>query len=184
MKKNDKMLNMDTVLKQNEKFDQIETATLSNDFDVQYYPTFKQSKLDNLVEELGKFLISKDKDSQSFIELINSDDKYSILITYFFIVKEFTHLGEQMKDAETPAQLFPYFEALVETGYLTELIEDVFSAEEIDKVIKHVAEISSINTHIDNLGNYFYNAMGEHQDKIERLQGYRNAQENTSTKKK
>ena len=66
--------------------------------------------------------------------------------------------------------LFPYFEALIETGYLTELIEDIFLQEELQKVIRRVAELGSLNIHMNQLGTYFYESLKEHEDKIKRLQ--------------
>ena len=170
MTKNNNLLNMEEILEESKKYDTLETATIGKDFEVQFYPNFKQSKIDNLLEEMSNFFSNTDKDSQSFIELINSDEKYEVLIIYFFIAKEFTHLGEDMKDKETPAELFPYFEALIETGYLTELIEDIFLQEELQKVIRRVAEMGSLNIHMNQLGTYFYDSLKEHEDKIKRLQ--------------
>lgn len=170
MTKNNNLLNIEEVLEESRKYETLETATIGQDFEIQFYPHFKQSKIDKLIEDMGMFLNNTDKDSQSFIELINSDEKYEVLIIYFFITKEFTHLGEDMKDKETPAELFPYFEALIETGYLTELIEDIFLQEELQKVMRRVAEIGSLNIHMNQLGTYFYESLKEHEDKIKRLQ--------------
>lgn len=177
MAKNENLVNLDEILKLAEQYEKMEIVTIGEDtgqgFDVQFYPHFASDKVDNIVTQLGAFANSQDKDSQSFVELIKSSEENFMLMIYFFTIKEFTHLGEDMKDKETPAELFPYFEALVKTGYLTELIEDVFLPEELQKVFKRVADISALNEHVTQIGLNFYDSLKEHEDKIKRIQDFR-----------
>lgn len=172
MPKETNLVNIEQILTLAKQYEEKEIATIGGNFDIQFYPLFKQEKIDNLVQELGAFLNSNDKDSQSFIELINSGEEHYIRLIYFFVAKEFTHIGEDMKDKKTPAELFPYFEALITTGYLTELVENVFLPEELQKVLKRIAEIGSLNAHINQLGEEFYNALSTHKDKIKRVQKF------------
>lgn len=172
-KTNEDLIKMDDILKQAEKYDGIETATIGDgEFTVQFYPHFASDKIDNVLVELGAFLNSKDKDSESFIELINSSEENVMMLTYFFIVKEFTHIGEDMKDKNTPAELFPYFEALIKTGYLTELIENVFLAEEIQKVIMRMSDRAALSEHVNQFGIQFFESLSEHEETLKRLNQY------------
>lgn len=178
MSENTNLVKLEQILELAEQYEELEITTIGKDtgkeFDVQFYPHFSSDKIDNLMQELGDFANSKDKDSQPFVELINSSEENFMRIIYFFIIKEFTHIGEDMKQKETPAELFPYFEALVKTGYLAELIEDVFLAEELQKVFKRVADIGALNEHMNQIGFQFFDSLAEHEDKISRIQELRN----------
>ena len=99
------------------------------------------------------------------------------------MVREFTHLGEQMKDT-APSKLFPYFEALITTGYLTELVEDAFSYEEVKKVIDRVGEVSALGQSMNDLGLAMMDSMDKHKDKIERIQSYQKKHEEAKSKNK
>lgn len=180
MEQNTNLMDMDKVLELAKKYEEKEIVTIGKDtgqeFDVQFYPHFSSDKIDNLLQEIAAFTTSKDKDGQSFVELINSSEENFMLCVYFFIVKEFTHIGEDMKDKKKPSELFPYFEALIKTGYLTELIDDVFLPEELQKVFKRIAEMGSLNEHVNQIGVQFYDSLAKHDDKIKRIQKFRQSE--------
>lgn len=183
MVENKNLVNMEEVLKLAEQYKDTEVITLSDGFEVEFNPLFASDRIDKLIETSGQILNSKEKEGQPFIELIKSSDEKFMIFLHFLIVREFTHLGEQMKDT-SPSKLFPYFEALITTGYLTELVEEAFAYEEVQKVIKRVAEISALGQSMNELGLHMMDSMAANKDKIERIKEYQAKQAKKNPKKK
>lgn len=167
------LVDLEHVLELAKKYEDTEVITLKDGFEVEFNPLFAMDRIDKVITVSGEILNSKEKEGQPFIELIKSSEEYFITFLHFLVVREFTHLGEQMKDIR-PSKLFPYFEALVKTGYLTELTEEAFDYEEMKKVIDRVGEISAIGQSMNDLGLAMMDSLDKHKDKIERIQSVRN----------
>lgn len=180
---NTNLVDLKHVLELAEKYKDTEIITLKDGFEVEFNPLFATDKIDNLITISGEILISKEKEGQPFIELIKSSEQNFITFLHFLMIREFTHLGEQMKDT-APSKLFPYFEALITTGYLTELVEDAFSYEEVKKVIDRVGEVSALGQSMNDLGLAMMDSMDKHKDKIERIQSYQKKHEEAKSKNK
>lgn len=168
------LVDMDSVLEQAKKYEEIEPYTMSDGADIEFYPYFAKDKIDNVIRDLQNFASSEEEEGKSFVELINSSDEQFIIFVQFLMVKEFTHFGEQMKDADTPSKLFPYFEALIKTGYLAELVDEAFIPEEMDKVFKQLANISAAGAQLQDFTMEFVEALDRHKGKIENMNEYRN----------
>src|SRR5699024_12475338 len=121
MSENTNLVKLEQILELAEQYEELEITTIGKDtgkeFDVQFYPHFSSDKIDNLMQELGAFANSKDKDSQPFVELINSSEASFMRIIYFFIIKEFKYIGKKMNQEETHPKIFPYTNSIVKTGY-------------------------------------------------------------------
>lgn len=183
MTENKNLVDLEQVLKLAERYKDTEIITLNDGFEVEFNPIFASDRIDNVITVSGEILNSKEKEGQPFIELIKSSDEKFMVFLHFLIVREFTHLGVQMKDT-TPSKLFPYFEALITTGYLTELVEEAFQFEEVQKVIKRVSEISALGQSMNELGLGMMDAMAKNKDKIERIKKYQEEHSKKLQKKK
>lgn len=177
------LVDLNHILQEAERYKETEITTVGDGFDVEFYPLFSSDKVDNLIKTAGEIVNSDEKEGQPFIELIESSDEDYMLFIHFLMVKEFTHLGEDMKDKK-PSELFAYYEALIKTGYLTELVEDVFLPDQVRKVIKRVAGISALGVNMMNLSADFADSMEEHKGKIENIQNVRNQAQDFQDKKK
>lgn len=156
---NKNILNIAEVVDKASKYDEIQDYTLSNGKNIQFYPYFSRTKVKEIIEEFQSYTQSDDKDDQAFMELINKNDFSTILFWYFLCVKKFTHFGEQMKECKQVKDLAPYYNALLETGVLEEIINDVFIYDELKKINDMFANDSAImvsameflNTYEDSL---------------------------------
>lgn len=169
---NKNLMDLNKVLAEAKRFDETEVATVGDGFEVEFYPLFSSDKIDNLVEVSGSVINSDEEKGKPFIELINSSDENFTLFIHFMMVREFTHLGQQMEDTK-PSELFPYFEALIKTGYLAELVEEVFLPEEMRKVFKRVAGIAAVGVHMNEFGLEFMEELEKNRSKIENIKNVR-----------
>lgn len=188
IKKN--LMDLNEVLAEAKRFDETEVATVGDGFEVEFYPLFSSDKIDNLVEVSGSVMNSDEEKGKPFVELINSSDENITLFIHFMMVREFTHLGQQMESTK-PSELFPYFEALIKTGYLAELVEEVFLPEEMRKVFKRVAGIAAVGVHMSEFGLEFMEELEKNRSKIENIKNvrdrasdYQKKQETKTDKKK
>lgn len=178
------LVNIEEIVKQAEKFEKTEIATLGNGFDLGFYPYFSQDKIKKVLENVSNFMIYKDgrdKKSMEFVEFIKEDDSEQnfMLLVYFFMILEFTHIGENLDKKKKPRELFPYFHSLLKTGYLIEIVDEVFSPEEVAKVIKELGKVAAINHSLDLMGEEFKNQLKEQEDAIKRLQKMQNTMKKT-----
>lgn len=132
--KKDNLVDLSTIVKQAEKYEEILPYTLSNGMDIEFYPYFSKTKIDEIVKEYQEYIQSEDKEDKEFIDLVSKDDVSVILFWQFLTVKKFTHFGVQMKDCKKASDLAPYFNALLETGILEEICNEVFDLNELRKI--------------------------------------------------
>lgn len=158
---NKKNLNISDVVENASKYDEIETYTLKNGEDIQFYPYFSRTKVKEIIEEFQSYLNSEDKQDKKFMETVTQDDMHTMMFWYFLAVKKFTHFGEQMKNCKQVKKLIPYYNALLETGVLEEIINDAFIYSELKKITEMFADDSAmmvaamefLNKYEDSLDN-------------------------------
>lgn len=141
---NDNVIQLSNVVEQASKYDEIETYTLKNGEDIQFYPYFSRTKVKEIIEEFQDYMKSEDKQDKKFMESVTQNDIHIMLFWYFLAIKKFTHFGEQMKKCKKVKQLIPYYNALLETGLLEEITNDVFIYEELKKINEMFADDSAI----------------------------------------
>lgn len=178
------LVNIEELVKEAEKYEKTEVATLDNGFDLGFYPHFSQDKIKTVLENISNFMVYKDgrdKKSMEFIEFIENDETEQnfMLLVYFFMILEFTHIGEDLDQKKKPRELFPYFHSLLKTGYLIEIVDDVFSPEEVAKVIKELSKVSAISHNLDLFSEEFANQLKEQEDAIKRLQKFQGTMKKT-----
>lgn len=125
---------LDGILKLADKYDEIEQYELSNGELIEYYPYFSASKINELTEEFHRYANSEDKTEKKFMDTVLEDDFNLVMFYYFLAVKKFTHYGEQMKRIKKVKSLIPYYNALLETGILQEIVDDAFLFDELIKL--------------------------------------------------
>ena len=154
-KVNSNLVDLKAIVEQSKKYEEILPHTLSNGMDIEYFPHFSKTKLDEIIEEYQRYAQSEDKEDKKFMEVVTKDDTSIVLFWQFLAVKKFTHFGEQMKKIKKVSSLSPYFYALLETGILQEIANDVFDFNEMNKVNKlfanQVALITAVMEYTEEL---------------------------------
>lgn len=177
----EKLLDINYLMEQAKKYEEIELASLSGGFDLQFYPLFSQDKVNSVLSNMSQFLSYNDEEDEESLEFVKvmsdvEDNENIMLLTYFFMVLEFTSIGQQVEeelgDKKTPKDLFPYFNSLVKTGYLYEIAHDVFLPEEVDKVLEAFGRESATSIHMSQLSEEFYNQLQEQEEKIKRIKEF------------
>lgn len=125
---------LDGILKLADKYEEIEQHTLANGELIEYYPYFSAIKINEITEEFYNYSNSEDKTDKKFMDTVLENDFNLVMFYYFLAVKKFTHYGEQMKRIKKVKSLVPYYNALLETGILQEIVDDVFLFEELMKL--------------------------------------------------
>lgn len=119
-------LKLSEIKKQAKSLDTMETVQLSNDKDLHFYPVFKETVIQELLEELQQKVLYANENN---IEL-----KESMIFNYTLLlcIKYFTHLRQDIPD--TLEEQIEAMKWLVDTGYFKEIVEEVFLKEEVNKV--------------------------------------------------
>ncbi|HCT0450569.1 TPA: hypothetical protein LQO40_001947 [Staphylococcus pseudintermedius] len=155
------VINITDVVNQASKYDEISDYTLSNDETMQFYPYFSRTKITEIIEEFQVYTQSENKEDKKIMESITSGETHIILFWYFLMIKKFTHFGVQMEKAKSLSELVNYYNALLETGLLEEIVNDVFLFDEVKKVNNMFANstalmtstVEFLNTYEDKLEN-------------------------------
>lgn len=147
------------VLENASKYDEVATHTLKNGEDMQFFPYFSHTKLTEIVNEFHALVENMNEDDEKIYKIISEDVISSTLFWNFLAVKKFTHFGEFMKEETSLSGLAPYYNALLETGLLSEITEEVFLFEELRKLndtfatvnASYRAALNFMNTHEEKL---------------------------------
>lgn len=129
-----KLSQLDSILKLADKYEEITPYTLSNGEEMEYYPYFSSTKLQEIAKEFQEYAASEDKTDKKFMDTVLQDELSTVLFYQFLAIKKFTHFGEQMKRIKKVRSLVPYYEAFLKTGLLQEIVDDVFLFEELSKL--------------------------------------------------
>lgn len=131
----DNLLNLEEIKKLAEQYEDSEIYTLKTvNQDIKFNPYFSRTKIRELMEEFQKYMQSEDEADKSYMEHVTSTNQNTILFWYFLAIKKFTSLGEDLNRKRKVKSLFPYYKALLETGILEEIINDVFVYSELQKI--------------------------------------------------
>ena len=129
-----KLSQLDGILKLAEKYEEIEQHTLTNGDLIESYPYFSANKINDITEEFYNYSNSEDKSDKKFMNTVLENDFNLVMFYYVRAVKKFTHDGEQMNRIKKVNSVIPYYNALLETGILQEIVDDVFLFEELMKL--------------------------------------------------
>ncbi|MFQ3843269.1 hypothetical protein AABD41_01320 [Staphylococcus pseudoxylosus] len=154
MKKDDKkslnntnnLIDLKNIVDEADKYEEINTHTLNNGQDMEFHPYFSRTKIKEIIEEYKNYMMSEDKDDKAFMEMVTKDEINIVLFWYFLTIKKFTHFGESMKRIKKVKSLAPYYNALLETGILEEIVNDAFVYTELNKINDMFAKDAAIST--------------------------------------
>lgn len=137
-------LKLTEVKKTAKSLDQKETIELSNGKDLHFYPIFKETIIQELLQELQEKMI--------YTKENNIDLKESTIYNYtlFLPIKYFTHLRKDIPDAfEGQVEAMKW---LIDTGLFKEIVEEVFDKNEINKVWDGITDFLAATQFSDKLG--------------------------------
>lgn len=143
-KKNNE-LKLTEIKKQAKSLDQMETTQLEGDKDLHFYPVFKETIIQELLEELQQNFIYANENN---IEL-----KESMIYSYtlFLCIKYFTHLKKDIPD--TFEEQVEAMQWLVDTGYFKEIVEEVFDKKELNKIWDKITDFLATVQFSDKLAS-------------------------------
>lgn len=132
---NEVLLSMEEIEKLAKQYEDSEVYTLKSiEKDIRFNPYFSRTKIRELMEEFQKYMQSEDETDKTYMEHVTSTDQNTISFWYFLAIKKFTSLGEELNRKRKVKSLFPYYKAMLETGILEEIINDVFIYSELQKI--------------------------------------------------
>lgn len=137
-------LTLGKINKEDKQYNQMELFEFSNGETVKFHVTFRPSTIEDLFYEFQQL--------QS--ELAESDqeisDKLTIHLINVLIIKYFTDLRKDFKD-ETAVQKIARANAIIDSIYYKEMMEEMFLKEEIHKVYDKATDIVSSFLFMDKL---------------------------------
>ncbi|QYG29989.1 hypothetical protein K0O13_07725 [Mammaliicoccus sciuri] len=131
----DNLLNLEEIKKLAEQYEDTEIHTLKTvNQDIKFNPYFSRTKIAEIMEEFQKYMKSEDEADKKYMEHVTETEQNTILFWHFLAIKKFTSIGDELNRKRKVKSLFPYYKALLETGILEEIINDVFSFTELQKL--------------------------------------------------
>lgn len=134
-RKKSNLLKMADVKKKHKELDTIETYTFDDGRELKFYPFFKVSVIEELIQELAE------KINYANEKGIEINDTFMLHYINFLCIKYFTHLKNSISE-EFEKQI-QEMEWLIDTGYYSKIINEVFLAQELHKVMDTVTDINS-----------------------------------------
>lgn len=134
---------MTDVKKKYKELDTIETYTFDDGKELKFSPFFKVSVIEELLQELAE--------KMNYANKINAEINDTFVLHYinFLCIKYFTHLKDSISN-EFEKQL-QEMEWLIDTGYYSKIINEVFLPQELHKVMDAVTDINSRAIFFENL---------------------------------
>lgn len=134
-RKKSNLLKMTDVKKKYKELDTIETYTFDDGKELKFFPFFKVSVIEELLQELAE--------KMNYANKINAEINDTFVLHYinFLCIKYFTHLKYSISN-EFEKQL-QEMEWLIDTGYYSKIINEVFLPQELHKVMDAVTDINS-----------------------------------------
>lgn len=131
----DNLLNLEEIEKLAKQYEDSEIYTLKTvNQDIKFNPYFSRTKIREIMEEFQRYMQSDDEADKKYMKHVTSSDQNAILFWYFLAVKKFTSIGDELNRKRKVKSLFPYYKAILETGILEEIINDVFIYSELQKI--------------------------------------------------
>jgi hypothetical protein len=113
--------------------------------------TFRPSAVEDLLEEYGVHMNAFEQHMSEMSEL--KKQKFQIHFLHFLIIKHFSELKKSFTDDST--KILDQFNAIIDTLYYQELIEQGFLKEEINKVWEMAMKLTASFSFMSNLENKF-----------------------------
>jgi hypothetical protein len=143
-KKQKSTLTMGKVNKVQKKYSEQYLFTYSDDETINVNTAFRPSLIEKLLEEYGSLITLYEEKSDEEL-----DDKFKVRFLYFLILKHFTDLGKDVSD--DPSLLLQQFNNIVDSIYLSELINEGFPKEEVYKVFDKATEVAATFNFLESL---------------------------------
>jgi hypothetical protein len=145
-KKQKSTLTVGKVSKLQNKYSEQELFTYSDGETINVNTTFRPSLVEELLEEYGTLINLYEEESVDELE-----DKFKLRFLYFLILKYFTDLGKDVSDE--PPLLLKQFNDFVDSIYLTELINEGFPKDEVEKVMDKATEVTATYNYLGTLSS-------------------------------
>ncbi|KON87337.1 hypothetical protein AF332_11210 [Sporosarcina globispora] len=101
---------------------------------LKFYPIFPPTLIEEMIKEISTVLSAEGDELKISEDMLH---KY----TLFMMIKHFTHLKSQLKGKSLAEQLNE-LNAVIDSGYFTKIIDEVFIPAEVQKAFDQMAKIS------------------------------------------
>lgn len=160
------LLKMTDVKKKAKRNTKMEEYELHDGAILKFYPIFSDNIVENMLVDFQEILTEA---NQQEFEL---DDQLLYHLLNYVAIKHATHLKKQLKDGFLNAM--EALEALRESGYYREIIEEVFMDEQMVKLQDRIADLIAQSQVIEDIMNKaqqkFEDLQIANQDKIAQLE--------------
>lgn len=147
-KKQKSTLTMGKINKVQKSYSEQYLFTYSDEETININTTFRPSLVEELLEEYGTLINLYEEENEDENEL---SDKFKLRFLYFLIMKHFTDLGKDVSDE--PSLMLKQFNDMVDSIYLSELINEGFPKDEVEKVFDKCTEVTATYSYLGNLSN-------------------------------
>lgn len=144
MTKQKSTLTFDKINKIQKKYSETFLFEYSDGESVLVSEVFRPSLIEDLLEEYGTLINLFDQENDEEIS-----EKFKLYFLYFLILKYFTDLGKDVSN--DPSLLIQQFHNIVDSIYLSELINEGFPKEEVSKVFDKATEVTATYSFLGNL---------------------------------
>lgn len=130
-----KQLTMAKIKREAKEINKMEKYELNDNDSIRFYPVFPYGKIDDLLQEYQekiRYAVEKD---------IMFPEEKTLQYIYFLCIKYSTSLEKAISDKYEDQILQMSY--LVDTGYLKQIVEEVFLPSEINKVMDRISELLS-----------------------------------------
>lgn len=122
---------------------QQESYTLHDGVEIKFHPIFPETKIEDLLKDLQKmFLEAKEKEYE-----LTEDAIFGLI--HILIIKHMTNLKRYFKDGI--GKHIAVANVLKDAGYFYEIINDMFTQSEVQKVYDRVGLIAGQNLAVENM---------------------------------
>lgn len=130
----------------------LESHTFEDGSTLSFYPTFPPALVESMFEEIQSAFQSKPEELE-----INEIMMHNYVL--FMLIKHFTHLKDQLKSTTLVGQL-DELNSVVDSGYFSKIIEEVFIPSEINKVFEQLAKYGSNVIFLEKMTQKMYENVG------------------------
>jgi hypothetical protein len=123
----------------------------SNGETLNIYIRFAPSIIEDLLEEYGQHMSAFEDHMSEMTE--TKRQKFQVYFLHFLVIKHFTDLKKSITDDSS--KILEQFNAIIDTLYFQELIDEGFLKEEINKVWDKASKLTAAYSFMNNLENKF-----------------------------
>ncbi|MED1863225.1 hypothetical protein P4V41_07135 [Fictibacillus nanhaiensis] len=144
-------LTLAKINKETKSFSETHLFEFSNGETLNINIRFKPSAIEDMLEEYGQHMNTFEDHMSEMTE--TKKQKFQVYFLHFLVIKHFTDLKKSITDDSS--KILDQFNAIIDTIYFQELIDNGFLTEEINKVWEKASKLTAAYSFMNNLEHKF-----------------------------